>query len=545
MIARQHSRHQLLPLVLLLAGLAGSPAAVFLKENVDRPLRYFPVGRDFVITNGAEFFNRPLYCLNSAFRVDGGDKPEFSLYLPGRGGNLRLGIETPAGVKWLNDAGEIIARYRPGSLLYEIRDPLLGNRELQLTVLPLSQSKGIIVRAELQGSWMPVELVWAFGGANGMKGRRNGDIGCETKPVSEFFQLVPEQCAGNEFTIATNTFILRTQAAMISGVASAGTKFFVADANYWAKPAELPGLGAPAHPGSGAIEFPIVVGHREFYFNQPLCFALQQIGSEQRWESMDDLEKVFAAAEQRRRAIADRVVVETPDPFINSAASALNVAADAVWDEQQQSFMHGAVAWRVRLLGWRGPYAGDELGWHERAAAHFAGYARQQNTSPIPEKLPTADEDSNLARNEAALHSNGDLTKTHYDMNLVGVDAFFRHLLWTGDLAYARRMWPVIERHLAWERRLFRRGFGSEKLPLYEAYCCIWASDDVAYNGGGATHSSAYNFYHNTMAARIAKLLGQDPSPFEREAELIAKALRRELWLNDRGWFGESKDLLG
>src|SRR5688572_13292067 len=37
-----------------------------------RPLRYFPVGRGFVITNGTEFFNRPLYCLNSAMRVDGG-----------------------------------------------------------------------------------------------------------------------------------------------------------------------------------------------------------------------------------------------------------------------------------------------------------------------------------------------------------------------------------------------------------------------------------------------------------------------------------------
>src|SRR5580658_10495776 len=50
------------------------------EDNVARPLRYWPAGTDFVITNGAEFFNRPLYCLNSAFRIDGGDKPEFSIY---------------------------------------------------------------------------------------------------------------------------------------------------------------------------------------------------------------------------------------------------------------------------------------------------------------------------------------------------------------------------------------------------------------------------------------------------------------------------------
>ncbi len=197
------------------------------------------------------------------------------------------------------------------------------------------------------------------------------------------------------------------------------------------------------------------------------------------------------------------------------------------------------------LAGLAGGLRRGCLGWHERTARHFEGFAQQQNTNPIPAVLPPPEESANLSRNETALHSNGDMTKSHYDMNLVGVDAFFRHLLWTGDLEFARRMWPTIERHLAWERRLFRREFGADKLPLYEAYCCIWASDDLAYNGGGATHSSAYNLYHNRMAARVAKLLGKDPTPYEREAELIAQGMREQLWLADRGWYAEWKDLLG
>ncbi len=115
-------------------------------NNVARPLRYWPDGNgDFVITNGTEFFNRPLYCLNSAFRIDGGDKPEFSLYLPGRGGNLRLGINTPDGAKWLNDAEQIITSYRAGSLIYQIHDSQLGGTELAVTVLPLSKTKGVIL----------------------------------------------------------------------------------------------------------------------------------------------------------------------------------------------------------------------------------------------------------------------------------------------------------------------------------------------------------------------------------------------------------------
>src|SRR5262245_27620795 len=78
-------------------------SGAFLESNIDRPLRYHPVGRDFVITNGGEFFNRPLYSANTAFRADAGDQPEISLYLPGRGGNLRFGIQTAAGTKWLHE----------------------------------------------------------------------------------------------------------------------------------------------------------------------------------------------------------------------------------------------------------------------------------------------------------------------------------------------------------------------------------------------------------------------------------------------------------
>src|SRR5471030_1618863 len=124
-------------------------------NQIERPLRYWPDGTDFVITNGAEFFNRPLYSMNSGFRIDCGDRPEFSLYLPGRGGNLRFGIKTSAGTKWLNDARQIVTRYRPGSLLYEIRDPLLGDGVLNLTVLPLAETKGFITRAEFSEGRVP------------------------------------------------------------------------------------------------------------------------------------------------------------------------------------------------------------------------------------------------------------------------------------------------------------------------------------------------------------------------------------------------------
>ena len=518
------------------------------EDSETRPLRYTPQGTDFVITNGAEFFNRPLYGGNEGFRVEAGDRSEFSFFLPGRGGNLRLGLlpQNQAGDSkpiWLDNAQNVIARYRPGSMVYEIRDPLLGQGSLTVTAIPLADAEGLVVRVESTSGVGPLNLLWAYGGANGDHGRRNGDLGGERVPISQFFQLKPDYCRSNAFHIRPDGFTLPTKSGTMLAVTSGANKPVVADAGKWNSPFAL--LASSGKPTTT----PVVVQEISLQTGSPVFVAFQLVRpGKTPLLRADELAKVFSTAETHRQELAGRIGVETPDDYINAAAAAVSVAADAVWDEKEGAFMHGANAWRVKLLGWRAAYAGDALGWHDRTQRHFTGFAVRQNTNVIPEKIPPADGESNLSRNESALHSNGDFADEephHYDMNLVAVDTFFRHLLWTGDLAYAAKMWPVIERHLAWERRLFRRPYGTDQLPLYEAYCCIWASDDLEYDGGGTMHATAYNYWHNLMAARVAKLLGKDPSLYEHEAALVREAMQRELWLRNLGWFAEFKDYLG
>lgn len=532
----RNSLRPLFPIVLSIVSVA--QAAPVLVDRTQRPLRYTPQDRDFVVTNGPEFFNRPLYGSNTAFRADAGDKPEVSLYLPGRGGNLRLGIRRGGQARWLHEAATIVARYRPGSMLYEITDPLLGQSRLRLVIIGLHDADGIAIRAALEGDVDEVELLGAFGGTTGQRHSRDGDIGTDRLPMSEYFQLKPEFCADNQIQIDGSRFILTSKAAPIVGRLPEGATLAVGDATKWSVADEL--LASATRDA----KLPVIVMQMKLSAT-PLHLAIQKRPADPSTREIDDVAGAFEAAEAHFRGIREKLVVDTPDPFVNAAVAALNVAADGVWDEAQGAYMHGAVAWRRRLLGWRGPYSGDALGWHDRIRRHLTYWAGQQNTSPIPATLPTPEESANLSRNENALHSNGDMSGTHYDMNLVYVDALMRHLLWTGDLEFARKMWPVIERHLAWERRLFRRPTGPEGLPLYEAYAAIWASDDLAYHGGGTTHASAYNHYHNKMAARIAKLIGGDPGPYEQEAELIARAMRSELWLPRLGWFAEWKDRLG
>ena len=537
-----------------------------LEGSTARPLRYTPEDGDFVIRNGGELFNRPLYGANIAFRVDAGDLPEFSLYLPGHGGNLRLGISAAGGSKWLAQAAEVTARYRPGRMIYEIQDPLLAQGSLRIEVLTAGQGAGFMLQIRAHGVPAAVALTWAFAGASGRKGQRNGDIGTEGEPVSRFFQVRPEECTANRYIIRTEpapSSLLESPAGNLLLTFPAGSQLKVADFARWH---EAPTAVTPAATET-APRLPILTGWVPFPAGEPLYILIHQPPV-----PADPPATAFAARSQQVSEIAATLRMSAPDPYIAASAAALSIAADAIWDAGEQCVMHGGVAWRGALAGWRGPYCLASLGNHERMRQHVRHWVRRQNVAPIggthsPVEGP-AEADSNLARKEALLHSNGDLSNNHYDMNMVFFDAFLRYLRWTGDLEFAREIWPAFQRHLAWEQRLFRRTFrdpegrspgdrnagspgsggpgqGGEALPLYEAYAVIWASDNLQYNGGGATHSSAYNLFAFRSAAHLARLLGEDPAPYEREAALLAAGIERLLWLPAQGAYAESKDLLG
>ena len=173
---------------------ATGSAAAGLWHGEERTLRYKPVGGDFVIVNGRRRFNRALYGTNTAFRVEAGDLPEFALYMPGMGGNWRFGLSKGNSTKWLTEAKYIKAVYRPGSMIYTIRDPFLGDGSLSITVLALSEGEGMVIRVQATGIDPALQLSSIFGGASGKKFTRDGDIGAD--PESSFF-CKPENCVIN------------------------------------------------------------------------------------------------------------------------------------------------------------------------------------------------------------------------------------------------------------------------------------------------------------------------------------------------------------
>ena len=266
----------------------------------------------------------------------------------------------------------------------------------------------------------------------------------------------------------------------------------------------------------------------------------------------DEGRRRFETAVGHYEALCSRVQFDTPDPYINTLGWALTLAADGDWDGQ--TWLHGCIGWRMPLAGWRAAYVGDALGWNERQRSHFDAYAKSQVTGVEPTiPHPSQDPKMNLARAEkkwgTQMYSNGYICRNperndqmhHYDMNLNYIDELLWHFQYDADTAYMRRMWPVIKSHLAWEKR----NYDPDGDHLYDAYCCIWASDALYYNGGAVTHSSAYNYRGNKLAARIAEIIGEDGRPYQQEADAILSAINLKLWMGEHGVWAEYQDGMG
>lgn len=453
-----------------------------------RRLNYMPTDDGYIMThNGNNNYTRALYGGHSLFRIETSDRPVFAAYHKRDNRNINFSVTCNGKTLRLDSVTDCRSYYKGGERRYIVADDSWGDGKITITTLATFDREGCLWKIECEN--LPADAVMT---ANchetvNVKISRSGDIGAD-----------PANC-------------------------------FAADEN---KP--------------------------------PLSSCSFNIGGSKTVKYVEYLDRVIDGKNQntlaayfdktlvQRDSLINRIVIVTPDPYVNTLGSTLIAAGDGIWDGT--TWQHGAVGWRMPLSGWRGAYTGDYLGWHDRAKTHFNAYAASQVTDVEPTiPHPAQDGTLRLARAEkrwgTQMYSNGYICRNprrnnqmhHYDMNLCYMDELMRHLSWTGDIAYAKDMWGVIKSHLAWEKR----NFDPDNDGLYDAYCCIWASDALYYSGGGVTHSSAYNYFANRVAATIASLIGENPTPYEEEARLILNAMNRNLWIEDAGVWAEYRESLG
>lgn len=492
---------------LLIIVIALSSAVAFADAAADevRPIHYVADGLSAVTVDGNARFNRGLYGAHSGFRVDCSDIPEFGIYLPRMGGNLKLTLPE----------GKCIARYTPGRMDYS-----QGGVEVTAQVMRSSDMALWSIRNTTKRT---VTIPVRFGGVADKKFYREGDLGVD---APDCFDLKPEYCKGNVYTVDGDDVKVEygSKDRKVLSLIIPATKYHITD---------LPSYEGVLSIKPGATSYIALIPSAQAPAYSSLPLLMKQ-------------------AEDERAQLTSGFSISTPEAWLNPVGGALAVAADGIWGGE--AWLHGSIGWRTPHLGWRGAYVGDAIGLHDRALTHFDTYAANQITD-IPPTLPHPQQDSTLNLARAAkvwgtpMYSNGYICRrpgkkdemSHYDMNIVYIDALLRHFRHTGDTVAMRRLFPVVKRHLEWEKL----NFDPDGDHLYDGYCCIWASDALYYSGGSVTHSSAYNKFANTLAAQVAEAIGENPEPYLLEAEAIGRAIDSVLWMPERGHWAEYKDYGG
>ena len=415
-------------------------------RGAKRTMHYRPEERAFVCENGTARYTRALYGGHTDYRVETSDRPVFAVFKKGKHRNVRFEVN---GVP-LDSTDYCKAWYVDASRIYLLRDKRWGDVELRMSVVALQNEESALFRFESSNPSYPLDIKAIVCNIHGKGMKRNGDMGADPYGVLE---------------------------------PAANARPVISGATY----------------GAGRAMAYVFVK-----LNEVSDIAFER--ASMLWEETVEHNKMLAG----------RIEFNTPDPYINTLGGALSVAADGDWDGQ--TWLHGCIGWRMPLAGWRAGYLGDVLGWNDRARSHFDAYAKSQVTDVEPViPHPSQDPKMNMARAEkkwgTQMYSNGYICRNpeknnqmhHYDMNLNYMDELLWHFCYNADTAYMRKMWPVIKSHLAWEKR----NYDPDGDGLYDAYCCIWASDALYYSGGAVTHSSAYNYRGNRRGCRTISCRSQ------------------------------------
>jgi len=482
-------------------------------------LIYAPDGDAIVITNGTRWNNRPLYCHERFSLVWSGEMPA----LQGEMGVMYFGFQRGGQRMLLQHFSHRVMRYRGGAMQWEFADARFPGLKIVVTGTTLADANGVTARMETQGAQPGDNAVWIFYPPDADKGAA---------------VLARPATAGFEFSRTPNESLTQ-----VHGTISSPVKKWeqLAYANREDLNQAVP-FASELKPGSGLVAF-VPLG------NQPQFAVLATADNDApgfarlvlRHAPLDlikiaDPAKAFAAGLARVNDLAERVKVNTPDPYINAALPAAVASSAGIF--VNPTFVHGGSNWRQQQPGWRTMGGAIYYGWPDqvRRAVDFWGKLQVQTNGDKTNAVFSAN-GCQQAGNSLFFGAGWiDYQQPpHYDFQTQFFDEAVRAWRATGDPALEKILKPMLELHL----EHCRACFDPDGDGLYESYNNTWPSDSVWFNGGGTPEESAYVYYGERAAADMCRLDDDAAGAAQHNAvaEKIRRAVNEKLWMPARGQF--------
>nr|WP_304955368.1 hypothetical protein [uncultured Acetatifactor sp.] len=449
--------------------------------------------------NKPHFSNRHIYEGNPPVYIMAGDRPlirlaERRVLL----GTLRLFFRE----KPLEDCEEILMRYRPGMVQWQLSDPAIPG-EITLTVTSPGDGPGLVLQVK-----SPAELRFCYGGLR------------ETFPAS-----------GYSYSKEWNIDVSRGDAALLETVFC--EEWLEGNHAQWTEEENEILLTCPdterrihvKSDGTFHIQGCQAAGTIGTYFSA--CF-----------EPGTDIPDAFAAGCARSERLAGQLAVNTPDEYINTACAVAAGEMDGAW--RPPKTMHGNMNWSSPFVGWLVHCGHAMLGRHERMAETLKAYAAVQEKA---DKYTGYEMNETYTRpsQTSRFYGKGRITE---DQGLYNMQTQFFHQMiqawrFSGDPGFAEMLRDALRLHIEWEDACF----DPDGTGLYASVINTWPTDSVSYSDGGAVEETCYAYAARCAMAELTE--GEESERYAQKADQIKAAFLKELWIPEKGYPGVYRERNG
>ncbi len=506
-------------------------------------LSYTSNGNAIEKTNGKRWCNRPLYCQERKAIVFAGEQP--LLYSPM--GKLTFAISDGRQTVFLHQFAQRLMRYKAGQVEWQFRDEKFENALIQINTTTLADATGLVVKVTASGNSQPLQVAWCFVTPNLEKKRAyqltasgarfaltpdsavafSNMQGHFSQPVARW-EVTDKKYLDPTPRVNTNTTGWYNE--LPESYSSADFLTLKENQPFDGNVLKSQGLVAWQTLQSGkSITLAMIADDRD----QVLIGRYKKLNAELIANPLEAYQKSMARVE----AFAQRVVINTPDKYLNSGVTASVAAVCGLYVEP--CFVHGGSAWRSQMPGWRTMAGSTAYGWHDRIFKALQYWCSQMITQDKGKTAAAASVTG--CQQEPAksrMFGKGYMDyhqPEHYEFQTQFFDEAVREWRATNDSNFEKLLMPNLELHL--ER--CKASFDPDNDGLYESVVNTWPTDSQWYNGGGSVEQSAYCYYGFKALSEMKQKAGDAiaAKKYAAECAKILKAINKTLWIPEKGQY--------